>query len=527
MLLRCSNVEIGRYRIVRTLGRGGTAEVLEAQAEGAGGFTRRVAIKRLLPEHASEPAYARMFLDEARIASALHHANIVSVIDYGIADGRPFQVLQYVDGIDAGRLADRARAREKSLPVALVLHVCTEIAHALHHAHTALGDDGTSLGVVHRDVSPANILVSWGGEVHLADFGIAFAKDRSERTADGISKGTPLYCAPEQLTGGRVDARTDVFSLAATCHRLLCGKSPLAGEHVVADLLAGKPLTIDASIDEDIAAILRRALAPDRSARQADAAELASALGTALARRLDNDPRTILRGFLDEIREVSPPPSRGKLDALLGMGLELVVVGEHDGVRSYESRTTQVTAIDKPAETPAPRSRIPLALVLASMLALGAVTLTLLWPRDEARRLDHIAKLSPIDPPRRGEPRRDEPARVDPLHVDPPVAPPPEPAPAAKTDARPKRPSPARPIAVGEPPPTGTGIVAIGGELAVKAEIRVDGKSKGHAPKRVELSIGTHDIALYDASGTKLASKRVEVTPRHTRFSPLRWELAD
>ena len=524
MLLRCSNVEIGRYRIVRTLGRGGTAEVLEAQAEGAGGFTRRVAIKRLLPEHATEPAYARMFLDEARIASALHHANIVSVIDYGIADGLPFQVLQYVDGIDAGRLADRARAREKSLPVALVLHVCTEIAHALHHAHTALGEDGTSLGVVHRDVSPANILVSWGGEVHLADFGIAFAKDRSERTADGISKGTPLYCAPEQLTGGRVDARTDVFSLAATCHRLLCGRSPLAGEHVVADLLAGKPLTIDASIDDDIAAILRRALAPDRGARQADAAELASALGTALARRLDNDPRTILRGFLDEIREVSPPPVRGKLDALLGMGLELVAVGEHDGVRSYESRTTKVTAIDEPAPTPAPRARIPLALLPAMVLALGAVTLTLLWPRDDARALDHFAWSTRPTPPKPAPPpARVEPPRADPLHVDPPIVP--SPTPATKAEPLVKRATPTRAIAVGEPPPTGTGIVAISGELAVKAEIRVDGKYKGYAPRNIELSVGPHDIVLYDASGTKLASKRVEVTLRHTRSAPLRWEL--
>ncbi|HWB73540.1 MAG TPA: hypothetical protein VG755_01270, partial [Nannocystaceae bacterium] len=120
-------------------------------------------------------------------------------------------------------------------------------------------------------------------------------------------------------------------------------------------------------------------------------------------------------------------------------------------------------------------------------------------------------------------PARELPPRVDPLHVDPPIAP--SPTPATKPEARAKRAAPTRSIAVGEPPPTGTGIVAIGGELAIKAEVRVDGKYKGHAPMKVELSLGSHDIALYDAAGTKLASKRVEVTLRHTRFAPLKWEL--
>jgi hypothetical protein len=156
------------------------------------------------------------------------------------------------------------------------------------------------------------------------------------------------------------------------------------------------------------------------------------------------------------------------------------------------------------------------------VLTLGAVTLALLWPRDELRALDRIAWATKLEPPEPAPPPADPPP-PDPLHVDPPIDPPL--VPATKPEPRTKPAGTPRPLAVDEPPPTGTGIVAIGGELAVKAEIRVDGKHKGHAPARVELSVGPHDIALYDASGTKLASKRVEVTLRHTRSAPLRWEL--
>lgn len=504
-------MEIGRYRIVRPLGRGGTAEVFEAIAEGSSGFTRRVAIKRLLAEHANEPALARMFLDEARIGSQLHHASIVAVLDFGISSGAPFQVQQLVDGIDAVALFDLAAAKDRALPVEIVLYIGTEIAHALHYAHTATDAQGRSLGIVHRDVSPANILVSYGADVMLTDFGIAFAKDRSERTAAGIRKGTLSYSAPEQAMGGVVDARADLFALGATLHRLLCGTSPLAGDHALADLLAGGELTIDASIPDDVAAILQRALARDRIARWPDAAAMADALGAALAARITTDPRSMLRTFLADLR----PPARapvGKLDKLLGLDVELALVGEADGVRTFEERTV----------TPAPASSSPKRwpwIAAASIAALGIGTF--FATRTEAPVLAEVA-MDQLRAPSIQVPEPTPP----PLAARPPEEITTAPPPAAAVTRPPKPAVATKPKPAPEPAPaTGSGFVSIGGAKAFNAEIRVNGRTVAYAPKKFELPIGEHKIVLVDKNGDTIATRSAKVTPRNTSTSPLRWNV--
>lgn len=520
-------MEIGRYRIVRPLGRGGTAEVFEAVAEGSGGFTRRVAIKRLLAEHAGEPALARMFIDEARIGSQLHHASIVAVLDFGVSNGAPFQVQQLVDGIDAVALFDLAASRGRPLPLPIVLFIGTEIAHALHYAHTASDAQGRSLGIVHRDVSPANILVSYGADVMLTDFGIAFAKDRSERTAAGTRKGTLSYCAPEQAMGGVVDARADLFALAATLHRLLCGTSPLAGDHALADLLAGAELPIDAAIPDDVAAILRRALSRDRTARWPDAAAMADALGAALATRITTDPRSMLRSFLGDVRPAARPPA-GKLDALLGIDVELALVGEENGVRTFEERTVTraPVAVARAGSTP---RRWPWIAAAGVVVALGTFA---------ALRVDRPAELAevafeglriPSMPPSATVPSAPLATPTPPLLAGPPeeiTTPPPTDVgtsrpskPAATT-----KPKPAAAPAPAPPAATGSGFVLIGGPKATKAEIRVDGRAIGlYAPRKLELAIGDHHIELVDENGDTIATRSAKVTPRNTSTSPLRW----
>ncbi|HZN91815.1 MAG TPA: serine/threonine-protein kinase, partial [Myxococcales bacterium] len=305
---------LGRYQLIREIGRGGMAEVWEARALGDRGFTRRVAVKRLT---ASGSEMERMFVDEARIASRLHHANVVPVLDFGVAEGVPFQVLEYVDGLDADALQALARARASGIPVACALHVAAEVARGLDHAHQARGDDGELLGIVHRDVSPNNILVAWTGEVKLSDFGIAFARDRGAATEAGTTKGKPCYMAPEQITRGTLDPRTDLFALGCVLHALVAGESPMAGEDRMADLLAGKPLPLAAELPDDVRAIVARATRRSRSERYEDARSIAAACDEAAHARAGGDPRRAFLQWLGTLRP-APAPAAGALDWMFG-----------------------------------------------------------------------------------------------------------------------------------------------------------------------------------------------------------------
>ncbi len=314
------------------------AEVLEGVAIGQHGFRRKVAIKRILREYTADPGFGRMFFDEAKIASQLHHANIVAVLDFGVSDGVPFQVLEFVDGVDASRLRDLGEAAGHPFPIELALAIATDVAHALEHAHAAIDDKGARLGIVHRDVSPANVLVAWSGDVKLSDFGIAFAHGRNEPTHAGQAKGTLLYMAPEQVLRGEIDGRTDLFGLGCALHTLCTGKSPLSVENAMADLIAGGTLALDPSLPEDVRAIVARATRLSRSERWASATEMADALGSALAARVTRDARTLMREWLTLVKPGPAPKRRGKLDGFLD--LELVLQHQEGGVREFNLRPT-------------------------------------------------------------------------------------------------------------------------------------------------------------------------------------------
>jgi len=293
-----------RYEIRGLLGKGGMAEVHDGLAHGAHGFCRRVAIKRLGADASDDPKLVRMFLDEARIASRMHHAGIVAVLDYGVADGRAFQVLELVEGWDTSFLAKRAAARNERVPLEVVLHVGIEVAHALAYAHESVDEEGRSLGVVHRDVKPSNIMISRGGDVKLGDFGIALARERSSRTTGLIARGTPGFMSPEQLFGGVVDGRSDVFALACTLHALLAGSSPMASEEARAAVLGGAELEISPDLPPELVEIMRRALRRNSLDRFATCREMATALGGVLAARLRTDPKTRV---LEWLRALSEP----------------------------------------------------------------------------------------------------------------------------------------------------------------------------------------------------------------------------
>lgn len=262
-----------RYRIETLIGRGGMAEVHRARD---GERNVAVAIKRMLPSVAEDGALATLFEDEATIAGRLRHPNLVAVLDAGTLGGRPFQALELVDGCDAGALLERT-----VMPAPLALWVAEQIATGLAHAHAATGPDGEPLGIVHRDVSPSNVLLGRDGTVKLGDFGIAVGKDRRERTRTGLTKGKAAYMAPEQTLGSAVDARTDVFGLGCTLAALMTGKSPLADPDAVAGLLAGEAVPLSHAMDGHAAAIVARAISPRPSTRFPSMEAMASACGAA------------------------------------------------------------------------------------------------------------------------------------------------------------------------------------------------------------------------------------------------------
>jgi serine/threonine protein kinase len=268
---------VGPYRLERRLGRGGMAEVWLARGFGAAGFERLVALKRLVPELADEAALEQALIHEANLGGRLAHRNLVAVLGLGLDGGRYYVVLEYVDGGDLDR-ATRARR----LPLALALYVGEELALGLDYVHQARDERGLPLGLVHRDVSPSNVLLSSAGEVKLGDFGIAKATALADRTG-GLRKGKYAYMSPELLAGAPLTGASDQFALGVTLVELITGTRPFDADtpHQTMANVATGPRPALAGVPPEVAALLTRALAVDPAARFPSMAALRVALAEA------------------------------------------------------------------------------------------------------------------------------------------------------------------------------------------------------------------------------------------------------
>ncbi|HEX7839289.1 MAG TPA: serine/threonine-protein kinase, partial [Kofleriaceae bacterium] len=214
----------GKYRLERRLGAGGMAEVFAGSTVGAEGFSRKVAIKRVRPGFADDPGFAQLFVAEAQISARLVHPNIVSVLDFDRdPDGSLFLVMELVDGKDLDAVLATGL-----LPLPVVIFVLAEILRGLGFAHDPPSGSGLH-GVVHRDVSPHNVLVSWEGAIKVSDFGIAKARAATAATASDLIKGKPAYMSPEQANGDRLDGRSDLFAAGAILWEMLVGQQLFTG----------------------------------------------------------------------------------------------------------------------------------------------------------------------------------------------------------------------------------------------------------------------------------------------------------
>ena len=277
--------QFGRYTLLDRLGEGGMAEIYTAVAHGAEGFKRHFVVKRLRGEIAHRKDVVNMFIDEARLASSLVHSNIIPVFDFGKVGEEYFMAQEYILGRDLGRVARRTVELDgRGVDPSLVFYVIRETLNALEYAHTRTDEEGKPMGIVHRDISPANILVSARGEVKLFDFGIAMAENRLTQTQAGAVKGNVCYMAPEQACGVQVDSRTDVCSVGLTMYAALAGKPLYDGETQYERLLkaAGGPgepeMAKIAELPKVLQEILIQAIQREPVHRFQSAAEFAAAI---------------------------------------------------------------------------------------------------------------------------------------------------------------------------------------------------------------------------------------------------------
>jgi eukaryotic-like serine/threonine-protein kinase len=282
---------VDRYELVGEIASGGMATVFLARLTGVGGFQRFVAIKRLHPHLAGEKEFVEMFLDEARLAAGIHHSNVVSILEVGASPTGYYLVMEYVEGDTLARLLARAAGKGQRLPTGIALRIVLDTLFGLHGAHELRDDQGKSLELVHRDVSPQNVLVGIDGVARITDFGVARATSRLTSTRVGQLKGKLAYMAPEQAQGEALDRRADVFSAGILIWETLAAKRLFKAENEAATLsrVMNEPIPdltrVAPHLSKELAAVVKRGLDRDRDQRFSTTQQFAEALEAAATGR--------------------------------------------------------------------------------------------------------------------------------------------------------------------------------------------------------------------------------------------------
>lgn len=273
----------GRYFLTQKIAMGGMAEIFRAKSVGAEGFEKIVVVKRILPHFCEDESFVTMFQDEARVAAHLNHANVVQIFDFDEVDGLYYIAMEYVEGQDLKRVLDRGTKQGTPLSIAQAVLIMIEAGMGLDYAHKR-EVDGKPLNIIHRDISPHNMMVSYNGEVKIMDFGIAKAASRSTKTRVGTVKGKCAYMSPEQARGRPLDARSDLFALGVCLWEMLSGKRLFVGEsdfETLNNVLKAEVPSLtemNPEVPEDLDKIVQRSLAKERDDRQRDVSEFVSDL---------------------------------------------------------------------------------------------------------------------------------------------------------------------------------------------------------------------------------------------------------
>jgi serine/threonine-protein kinase len=394
--------KVGKYHIARKIADGGMAEIFLGTQHGMEGFERPVVLKRILAPLVADPQFRNMLIDEAHVAMGLNHSNIVQVLDLGHVRGRYFLVMELVDGWDLSQILARAAAANFPLPPEVVLYIAAEICRALAYAH-ARTRDGRPLAIVHRDVSPQNVLVSEQGEVKLTDFGIAKAMGRRERTNQGVIKGKLAFMSPEQASGSVLDNRSDLFALGTMLYQFFTGRRPFEAPTDLEAIMRVReckftpPEAIKPSLHPALVKILRRAMQALPSNRYQSADEMLGDIESVQRTVYKPAGQTELKRWLAELQERDHCPTISKATPAQATTatLEELDIGEGADVVFDESSLTDVEEIMRgmqptiaaepeqltgsgqhqdakttaqPPSTPAKKSSVPARVVLLSLV---------------------------------------------------------------------------------------------------------------------------------------------------------------
>lgn len=398
--------QFGRYELLMRLGGGATGDVFLARQDGLTGVEKFVVVKTLSHQLAGDERQVATFLDEARIGARLHHPNVCQVLDLGIQDGVLYVALEYVHGVDLARLFSDLGKLDTTLPVALAVRLTADVAGGLHHAHDLTDEKSRPLEIVHRDVTPSNILVTYEGGVKLCDFGMARATNRLLRTQGHALKGKVAYMAPEQMNGGVVDRRADVFSLGVVLHELLTGKRLFLRPNDVETLAAvlNAPIDPPSVHNEDVPqaldAVVLKALARDPAERYQTAQAFQLAMENWLRDARDPSSSVHLSKFVRQlyVERLETERKKGLLwDAPEGpVSRNLRPPRPTEPIRPRPTPVAVSTVIvEAPPVPPPPRRRWPLRLIGVGLAAVVAVLIGLALASSDASSVRFVIESEP------------------------------------------------------------------------------------------------------------------------------------
>lgn len=328
-------IKFGDYTLVELIATGGMAEVYKARAYGLAGFEKILVIKKVLPTLAEDQEFIQLFIDEAKIAVQLLHSNIVQVFELGEVNGEYYMALEHVNGLDLAKLLVRARNRGP-FPLALGLFVIGEVLKALAFAHQRTDDHGRPLHIVHCDISPQNVLVSYAGEVKITDFGISRAAFQTKSLHDVI-RGKYAYMSPEQVDGKRLDGRSDLFSVGIVLYEMLTARRLFKGKHREETMQRVRraevppPRSVRPEISPALEEFMLRALAPKASQRFESAQDMLDELGALMVREGHRATNNDLAAYVHAVLDMQPvgaerrPEDRTEATAVVVVACEAVV----------------------------------------------------------------------------------------------------------------------------------------------------------------------------------------------------------